>query len=107
MIYIFLLVGLAVGYGMAYVAHGRSGSGRKTLELALAEKKRELEDYQTQVALHFDRTASLVENLQAQHETMITHLCEGARTLRPQLLSDQIPPKDYWITGSMAQARDS
>lgn len=106
MIYVFLLLGILLGYVVAYIAHARQG-GRKSLEIALAEKKRELEDYQTQVALYFDKTTTLVENLQAQHEAMIGHLCEGARSLRPQLLTDQAAPKDYWITGNMSEARDS
>lgn len=97
MAYVYLLVAVLLGYGIAYLAHGRK-LDRKHLEMALAEKKRELEDYQTHVAIYFDKTASLVESLQAQQENIIAHLCEGAQSLRPRALPGEMPPKDYWIT---------
>ena len=118
-VYIALAIGLILGYGAAFFAYSNNPA-RKALEEALAQKQRELTDYQNQVIAHFQKTSELVEALHAHHSSILEHLCEGAKSLRPQTLVDSIldptvspdgaPPKDYWITNdptNIAAARDS
>ncbi|MFI4956409.1 MAG: YhcB family protein [Gammaproteobacteria bacterium] len=117
--YLCLLAGLVIGYGVAYMAYSNSPA-RKALEEALAQKQRELTDYQNQVIAHFQKTSELVEALHAHHNNILDHLCEGAKSLRPQTVVESIidpaaptggaAPKDYWITNdptNVAVARDS
>ena len=110
-VYLALAMGLIVGYGVAFIVYSNNPA-RKALEEALALKQRELSDYQNKVIAHFQKTSELVEALHAHHSTILDHLCEGAKNLRPHTVVESMgaQPKDYWITNdptNVAAARDS
>src|ERR1700722_12797487 len=93
MIYVYLLVGLIAGYAVAYLAHAHNPA-KKALEKALAKKQEEFGHYQNQVAVHFQKTAELVEALQVQQDNIISHLTEGAKSLRPTVLLEILDPTE-------------
>ncbi len=105
--YLYLFLALVLGYGLGYATtQFAKSASRKALEKALADKEEELSSYQNKVAIHFQKTAELVEALHQQQDNMIAHLCEGAKILRPHTMLEEIedptdfleeaPPKDYW-----------
>ncbi len=108
--YVYLLITLLIGFGLGFALAYMRNPARKVLEKALAQKEEELASYQNQVAIHFQRTAELVDALHTHQDNIIAHLCEGAKTLRPHTLSHEIVeptdfleeapprvPKDYWV----------
>lgn len=74
-----LVVGTIIGFLM-----GRStGSNNKQAELAeqLENAQQDLESYRAEVAEHFEKTASLVNNLTNSYKDVHEHLASGAQGL--------------------------
>jgi len=74
-----LVVGAVIGFLM-----GRSGGGsQRQAELAvkLEQKQKELDDYKAEVSQHFEKTASLVNNLTSSYKDVHEHLATGAQGL--------------------------
>lgn len=74
-----LVIGAIIGFLM-----GRSGgNNNKQAELAqqLENAQQELENYRAEVAEHFEKTASLVNNLTNSYKEVHEHLATGAQGL--------------------------
>lgn len=74
-----LVAGAVIGFLM-----GRSGGGaQRQAELAvqLEQKQKELDDYKEEVSQHFEKTASLVNNLTSSYKDVHEHLATGAQGL--------------------------
>lgn len=104
MIALYFLAGLITGYFLA-VTLLRHDKKYKELEEMFTEKTVELDNYQQQVADHFEETADLLTNMQMQQEKLIAHLANGATQLRYDMLDPvselalkgptSYAPKDY------------
>ncbi|MCP8687916.1 YhcB family protein [Marinobacterium sedimentorum] len=82
-IWIIGAVALAVGGLIGYLL-GRSGSDagqRQTLNNQLDEAKAELATYKQEVTDHFEKTATLVNQLTNTYKDVHQHLASGAQTL--------------------------
>ncbi|WP_299180941.1 DUF1043 family protein [uncultured Neptuniibacter sp.] len=74
-----LIIGAVIGFLM-----GRSGgnNNRQTeLTQQLEDTRQELESYKSEVAEHFEKTASLVNDLTNSYKDVHQHLAEGAQEL--------------------------
>lgn len=102
----FFLAGCIVGYILAFVISSRSKAFRELKE-QLASKEAEIFSYQNQVSEHFQKTADLFSELQVKQDNLVSHLQDGAKRLRCDML-DAHPfialqgkptdaPKDYPI----------
>jgi uncharacterized membrane-anchored protein YhcB (DUF1043 family) len=78
-IWIIGVVALAIG-GLIGFLMGRSGGGSDEQE-KLEDAKKELENYKTQVAGHFEETADLVNKMTESYRGVYQHLATGAQAL--------------------------
>lgn len=100
-----LIIGSAVAGYLAAMFFVFNDKTRKNLTEQLAQKQKELEDYQSRVATHFNQTADLFSDLQTQQDKIVAHLADGARSLRCDMLAQKVivstqgvqdyAPKDY------------
>ncbi|BBB30700.1 YhcB family protein [Neptunomonas japonica] len=78
-IWIIGVVALAIG-GLIGFLMGRSGGSSDEQE-KLEDAKKELENYKTQVAGHFEETADLVNKMTESYRGVYQHLATGAQAL--------------------------
>jgi len=84
-----LVLGGLIGYAIVVNASPDGGSSRRTLENRLKSTEQQLQDYQAQVAQHFERTAELVNNLTESYRDVHEHLASGASRLADTHVSEQ------------------
>lgn len=84
-----LLIGGLIGYILAAGVSPRGGNSRRALENRLKSTEQQMEDYQTEVAKHFERTADLVNNLTESYKDVHVHLAKGAADLTDSPVGQQ------------------
>ncbi|MFK8013459.1 MAG: YhcB family protein, partial [Marinicellaceae bacterium] len=72
-----ILLGLVIGALIMYFANGSTKDSDKTI----AKLEKELEDYQHDVAEHFEQTADLVDDMTKSYKKVFDHLGKSARLL--------------------------
>lgn len=100
-----LIIGSAVAGYLAAMFFVFNDKTRKHLSEQLAQKQKELDEYQGRVAQHFNQTADLFSELQLQQDKIVAHLADGARSLRCDTHAQKVivstqnvqdyAPKDY------------
>jgi uncharacterized membrane-anchored protein YhcB (DUF1043 family) len=105
MLTLVLIIGGSIAGYFAAMFFVYNDKTRKNLTEQLVQKQKELDDYQSRVAQHFNQTADLFSELQAQQDKIVSHLADGARGLRCDTLVQKViistqgvqdyAPKDY------------
>ncbi|MBQ0756334.1 MAG: YhcB family protein [Amphritea sp.] len=105
-VWIIGIVALAAGALIGYLM-GRSGdnSGQQKLVDQLNEAQQELSVYKEEVNGHFEKTASLVNNLTESYREVHQHLAQGSESLckgehSPAQLDNDTQPKIAELTDS-------
>lgn len=75
-----LVAGFAAGLLTCWLS-GSGGRRARDLEAELDKTRQDLENYRTDVASHFQRTAQLFDELTDNYKTLYTHLAQGAGNL--------------------------
>jgi uncharacterized protein len=78
-ILLLIAVGIVIGAALTKILSKNSKSAE--LQLKLEEAEERYKSYQQEVAEHFQKTASLVNNLTESYREVHTHLATGAQTL--------------------------
>lgn len=79
-IWVIGVVALAVGALIGYLM-GRSGNAGNDQQQALDDARKELEDYKSKVAGHFEETAEMVNQMTESYRGVYQKLATGAQTL--------------------------
>lgn len=88
-VFIALALGIVIGVVIARLAKRVGGSGSTGSQAQLEGLQLRFEEYQQEVASHFNTTASLVSKLNRSHQEMQQHLTHGAVTLAPDEMTRQ------------------
>ncbi|QJD59149.1 DUF1043 family protein [Pseudomonas sp. gcc21] len=84
-----LALGIVIGVVIARLTKRVGGGGGTGTQAQLEGLQLRFEEYQQEVASHFNTTASLVSKLNRSHQEMQAHLTQGAVELAPDEMTRQ------------------